>query len=94
MPFTRRSLLFSSVAGAMTGLLGGVRSASAAVLRAAGHHGPPPKPAPARRRSGRRLPVITPNGTTLPYRMVGGVKEYHLIAEPVRREFVNGLEVN
>jgi manganese oxidase len=93
MPFSRRSLLFSSVAGAVTGLLGG-RKASAAVNRTAGHSGPPPKPLAARRRSGPRPPVIMPNGSTLPYRMVGGVKEFHLIAEPVRREFVQGLEVN
>jgi len=43
---------------------------------------------------GGRTPVITPNGTTLPYRMIGGVKEFHLIAEPVKREFATGLDVN
>src|SRR5262249_44583983 len=36
-------------------------------------------------------PVVTPNGITLPWRMVGGVKVYHLIAEPVRHEFAPGL---
>lgn len=41
-----------------------------------------------------RTPVITPNGTTLPYRMTGGVKEFHLIAEPAKREFAKGLDVN
>ena len=30
--------------------------------------------------------VVTPNGTSLPWVMKGGVKEFHLIAEPVRRE--------
>lgn len=92
MRFSRRNLLFSSIAGAVTGLVGGKR-AEAAIQRAAGHTGPPPKPFRARRTSGR-APVITPNGTSLPYRMVGGVKEFHLTAEPVRREFVQGLEVN
>ncbi|HEX8255979.1 MAG TPA: copper oxidase, partial [Thermoanaerobaculia bacterium] len=51
------------------------------------------KPLRAQRGSGRAS-VITPNGASLPHRMVNGVKEFHLIAEPVRREFVNGLEVN
>ena len=92
MGFSRRSLIFSSIAGAVGGLLG-ARSSSAAVNRTPGHSGPPPKPLPARKQSGRTM-VISPNGTSLPYRMVNGVKEFHLIAEPVRREFVNGLEVN
>ena len=39
----------------------------------------------------RYTPVITPNGITLPWKMVDGVKVFHLIAEPVRREFVEGL---
>jgi FtsP/CotA-like multicopper oxidase with cupredoxin domain len=92
MPFTRRNLLFSTIAGVVTGLVASTKT-QAQRLRALGESGPPPKPAPARRGSGR-APVITPNGTSLPYRMVGGVKEFHLIAEPVRREFVNGLWVN
>src|SRR6476660_9306557 len=49
-----------------------------------------PKPG---RRSGGYTPVTTPNGATLPYTMKGGVKELHLIAEPVRREFAPGMEV-
>ena len=36
-------------------------------------------------------PVITPNGATLPWKLVGGVKVYHLIPEPVRHEFAPGL---
>jgi FtsP/CotA-like multicopper oxidase with cupredoxin domain len=36
-------------------------------------------------------PVITPNGSTLPYRVVGGVKVFHLIAEEVDHEFAPGL---
>ena len=39
------------------------------------------------------LPVITPNGSTLPYKLVDGVKVFHLIAEPVKREFAPGLVV-
>jgi len=36
-------------------------------------------------------PVITPNGLTLPFKMVNGVKVFHLIAEPVTHEFSPGL---
>jgi len=36
-------------------------------------------------------PVITPNGATLPWRVVDGVKVYHLIAEEVEHEFAPGL---
>lgn len=39
-------------------------------------------------------PVITPNGTTLPWKMVDGVKEFHLVAEPVKREFASGMIVD
>jgi FtsP/CotA-like multicopper oxidase with cupredoxin domain len=39
-------------------------------------------------------PVVTPNGSTLPWTMKQGVKEFHLIAEPVKREFAPGMVVN
>lgn len=36
-------------------------------------------------------PVITPNGSSLPWKVVDGRKVYHLIAEEVRHEFAPGL---
>src|ERR1700719_5068300 len=39
-------------------------------------------------------PVITPNGNTLPWTLEEGVKVFHLIAEPVKREFAPGMIVN
>ncbi len=36
-------------------------------------------------------PVVTLNGWTLPWRMRGGWKEFHLGAEPVEREFAPGM---
>jgi FtsP/CotA-like multicopper oxidase with cupredoxin domain len=36
-------------------------------------------------------PVVTPNGVTLPYKLVDGVKVMHLVAEPVEHEFAPGL---
>ena len=39
-------------------------------------------------------PVVTLNGWTLPFRMKDGVKEFHLVAEPVVREMAPGFVVN
>ncbi|MEO1751657.1 copper oxidase [Thiofaba sp. EF100] len=48
---------------------------------------PPLQPA-----SGRPYnPVVTLNGWTLPFRMNRGVKEFHLVAEPVVRELAPGM---
>jgi len=37
-------------------------------------------------------PVVTPNGATLPWKIVDGVKVYHLIAEDIDHEFAPGLK--
>lgn len=39
-------------------------------------------------------PVVTLNGWTLPWRMNDGVKEFHLVAEPVLREIAPGMKAN
>ncbi|MBI5936685.1 MAG: copper oxidase [Betaproteobacteria bacterium] len=39
-------------------------------------------------------PVVTLNGWSLPFRMKNGWKEFHLVAEPVVREFAPGMTVN
>ncbi len=39
-------------------------------------------------------PVVTLNGSTLPWKMENAVKAFHLIAEPVKREFAPGMVVN
>lgn len=39
-------------------------------------------------------PVVTLNGWTCPWRMNAGVKEFHLVAEPVVREVAPGFFVN
>lgn len=39
-------------------------------------------------------PVVTPNGSTLPFIRQGEWKVFHLIAEPVKREFSAGMMVN
>jgi FtsP/CotA-like multicopper oxidase with cupredoxin domain len=51
----------------------------------------PPLPPP----NGRPYnPVVTLNGWTLPWRMKNGVKEFHLVAEPVVREMAPGMKAN
>jgi FtsP/CotA-like multicopper oxidase with cupredoxin domain len=90
---TRRQLLVGGAAALAGGaaLLKGLDEAHAA---------PPSSQTPPARREhpagpgAGHLPVITPNGVNLPWRLVDGVKVYHLIAEPVRHEFAPGLVAN
>lgn len=50
-----------------------------------------PRPPP----NGRPFnPVVTLNGWSLPWRMNSGVKEFHLVAEPVVRELGPGMKAN
>ena len=81
---SRRDLLKGSVALLAGGALAaGPRHATAAATR------PPIAP-----QGGQRYtPVVTPNGGTLPWKMVDGVKVFHLVAEPVEREFAPGMTV-
>ena len=39
-------------------------------------------------------PVVTLNGWTLPWRMNNGIKEFHLVAEPVVRELAPGMKAH
>jgi FtsP/CotA-like multicopper oxidase with cupredoxin domain len=38
-------------------------------------------------------PVITPNGATLPWKMVDGAKEFHLVVEPIEWEMAPGMTI-
>ena len=40
------------------------------------------------------VPVVTPNGATLPYKLDHGVKVFHLVAEQVKREIAPGMVIN
>lgn len=87
---TRRDLLFSSAAllAGGTGLLVSKQALSAEALAARTQ---PPLSPPE---GAAYTPVVTPNGSTLPWKMENGVKVFHLIAEPVKREFAPGMVVN
>jgi len=61
----------------------------AATQSSAAMQPPPPPP------NGRPYhPVVTLNGWSLPWRMKDGVKEFHLVAEPVVREIAPGMKAN
>jgi FtsP/CotA-like multicopper oxidase with cupredoxin domain len=86
---TRRQILISAL-GSLTGsaLL---KKVNAATKQNEAHTHTKPS---ARHQSRRPYtPVVTPNGSTLPYKVKNGVKEFHLIAEPVEREFAPGMKV-
>lgn len=88
----------SAIAG---GAIGGAMLVARSSLAAAREAPQPEPPAPASATPAstpassppdrRYRPVVTPNGVSLPYRIVDGVKVYHLIAEPVQHEFAPGL---
>ena len=72
------------------GLAGAMAPLSLAAARAAAPSAVPAAAFPTVPQDGRYTPVRTPNGWTLPWRMVDGVKEFHLVAEPVEHEFGPG----
>ncbi|MFM8518145.1 MAG: multicopper oxidase family protein [Nevskiaceae bacterium] len=85
----------------MAGMVGGAvvagsvsRVAMAALPEPVIEQGAQTRP-PLQPSSGRPYrPVTTLNGWTLPFRMRDGVKEFHLVAEPVVREFAPGFKAN
>jgi FtsP/CotA-like multicopper oxidase with cupredoxin domain len=74
---------------------GAVSRVAAAGLPEAHHQASAATQAPLHPNSGRPYnPVVTLNGWTLPWRMNQGVKEFHLVAEPVVREIAPGMKAN
>jgi FtsP/CotA-like multicopper oxidase with cupredoxin domain len=43
---------------------------------------------------GPYAPVTTPDGSTMPWVLKDGAKEFHIVAEPVKREFAPGMVVD
>lgn len=74
---SRRQLLST---GALTLAAGTLAST---LSREASAEGPPPQ---------GYSPVIVPNGAKLPWKMVDGVKVFHLIAEEVEHEYAPGIK--
>ena len=84
---TRRSLLRGVPALPALALIADAHSAQASTSS-------PMEPGivhpPGLRTDQNYVPVSTPNGRTLPYQLVGGVKEFHLVAEEIEHEFAPG----
>jgi FtsP/CotA-like multicopper oxidase with cupredoxin domain len=84
-------------------LMGGTLIARSAMAQEGHAHGTPlpsqPPAASAMATRGRvvapggQIAVTTPNGSTLPWKVVRGVKVGHLVAMPVKHTFAPGLEV-
>ncbi|MGH8666656.1 MAG: multicopper oxidase family protein [Burkholderiales bacterium] len=90
---TRRTFLRRST-GALLGAAFVSKAAQGAVPEAAVQTTPQTQP-PLVPSSGRPYnPVVTLNGWSLPWRMNDGWKEFHLVAEPVRRELAPGMSAN
>ncbi|WP_454726115.1 MULTISPECIES: multicopper oxidase family protein [Cupriavidus] len=90
---TRRQFLHGSGAAMLGAAL--VSRAGAAALPEAALQASPATQAPLQPPSGRPYnPVVTLNGWTLPWRMRQGWKEFHLVAEPVEREFAPGMKAH
>jgi FtsP/CotA-like multicopper oxidase with cupredoxin domain len=86
---TRRQILISALAGLSGGAL--MKKADAAAPKNQKHTHT--RPSSKHQSRIHYTPVVTPNGSTLPYKMKNGVKEFHLIAEPVEREFAPDMKV-
>ncbi|MGH9359424.1 MAG: multicopper oxidase family protein, partial [Terriglobia bacterium] len=87
MSKNRRDFFWKAFAGA--GLLAGTRAFGTGSARAAHHeymnmNQPTPIQSPSY--SGEFLPVQTPDIPDLPWEMDNGVKVFHLVAEPVKRQ--------
>jgi FtsP/CotA-like multicopper oxidase with cupredoxin domain len=90
---SRRSFLTGAGAAMVGASL--VSKAGAATLPEAPQQSSPGTMPPLVPQSGRPYnPVVTLNGWSLPWRMNGGVKEFHLVAEPVVREIAPGMKAN
>ncbi|WP_420995337.1 multicopper oxidase family protein [Cupriavidus sp. 30B13] len=90
---TRRQFLHGSGAAMLGAAL--VSRAGAAMLPEAALQSSAATQAPLMPASGRPYnPVVTLNGWTLPWRMRQGWKEFHLVAEPVEREFAPGMKAH
>jgi FtsP/CotA-like multicopper oxidase with cupredoxin domain len=91
----RRELLVTGTAAVAGGaaLLGAPRGARASAGGAPGTAAAEPRALPPGQPGRDYTPVIVPNGVTLPWKLVGGVKVFHLVAEEVAHELVPGLEV-
>jgi FtsP/CotA-like multicopper oxidase with cupredoxin domain len=91
---SRRNFLTSSALVLAGASLISSRSQAAAIPEAPATTSPLMQPPLAPPSGQNYQPVVTLNGWTLPWRMNGEWKEFHLVAEPVVREIAPGMKAN
>ena len=92
MPTRRRAFLLSMAGAAASTAVS--RVAMAALPEPVIQTGPDTMPPLAPASGPPYNPVVTLNGWTLPWRMNAGVKESHLVAEPIVREMAPGFKAH
>src|SRR5262245_65679465 len=94
MKLSRRSFLGRSAMALISAAAISGRSQAAAIPEAPTTDSPLMQPPVAPPSGQEYQPVVTLNGWTLPWRMNGEWKEFHLVAEPVVREIAPGMKAN
>ncbi len=88
---TNRRTFFKAAGATFLGAAAVSRAGAAALPEAAVQTAAATQPPPAPPNGRPFNPLITLNGWSLPWRMKDGVKEFHLVAEPVVREIAPGM---
>src|SRR6185437_11359903 len=94
MKLSRRRFLGGSAVALVSVTAIGGRSQAATIPEAPTTDSPLMQPPVAPPSGQEYQPVVTLNGWTLPWRMNGEWKEFHLVAEPVVREIAPGMKAN
>src|SRR5260221_124521 len=91
---TNRRNFFKAAGATMLGAAAVSRVGAASLPEAAVQSSPTMQLPPAPPNGRPFNPIVTLNGWSLPWRMKDGVKEFHLVAEPVVREIAPGMKAN
>jgi len=91
---TNRRTFFAAAGATFLGAAAVSRVGAASLPEAAVQSGAATQPPPAPPNGRAYHPIVTLNGWSLPWRMKDGVKEFHLVAEPVVREIAPGMKAN
>ena len=94
MKLSRRNFLGGSAVALVSVAAISGRAQAATIPEAPTTHSPAMQPPVAPPSGQDYQPVVTLNGWTLPWRMNGEWKEFHLVAEPVVREIAPGMKAN
>lgn len=94
MNFSRRNFLATGGAAIAAGTLVSGRTEAAGIPEAPSTEDAKTAPPLVPKSGPDYQPVVTLNGWSMPWRMNGDWKEFHLVAEPVVREMAPGMKAN